>query len=273
MKDDTHDAMYILGQGQHSVVFLQRDTLTAIKRVHLEDASSIHGVSTVVLREIHVLKSMGLHPHIIKYIGHTADDKFIRLETEFLPISLRGLMGERLTNAACRKYTKHILLGLQHCHETMSVLHRDLKPENLLIGTDGNLKLADFGLARPVKWTDTCCEDLTPGNYTPQMVTLWYRSKEVLLNMRYGPDIDLWSVACIAAEMLTGRVLFYASSEMHMLKEIDRKLCDDTRRLKDRCLIHDVDGLDLVDILLSHSSRNVRASTVLSTSNFVSGNL
>jgi serine/threonine protein kinase len=73
-------------------------------------------------------------------------------------------------------------------------MHRDLKPQNLLIDGKGNIKLADFGLARafglPVK------------TYTHEVVTLWYRAPEILLGQKqYSTPVDMWSIGCIFAEM------------------------------------------------------------------------
>lgn len=73
-------------------------------------------------------------------------------------------------------------------------MHRDLKPQNLLIDKAGNIKLADFGLARafglPVK------------TYTHEVVTLWYRAPEILLGQKqYSTPVDIWSIGCIYAEM------------------------------------------------------------------------
>jgi len=81
------------------------------------------------------------------------------------------------------------------------VLHRDLKPQNLLINKRGDLKLADFGLARafgiPVR------------TFSHEVVTLWYRAPDVLMgSTKYSTPIDMWSAGCIFAEMATGRPLF-----------------------------------------------------------------
>ena len=81
------------------------------------------------------------------------------------------------------------------------MLHRDLKPHNLLIDSKGALKLADFGLARafgiPVR------------SYTHEVVTLWYRAPEILLgSTHYSTPVDIWSVGCIFAELVTRRPLF-----------------------------------------------------------------
>ena len=84
--------------------------------------------------------------------------------------------------------------------------YRDLKPQNLLINKNGELKLADFGLARafsiPIK------------PYTKCVVTLYYRSPELLLEMNeYATPVDIWSVGCIFAELATNSPLFKGENE------------------------------------------------------------
>lgn len=82
-------------------------------------------------------------------------------------------------------------MGVNYCHRK-NVLHRDLKPQNLLISKDRIVKIADFGLAR---------ETGIPGKgFTHEVVTLWYRSPDVLLeSTNYSENIDIWSVGCIFA--------------------------------------------------------------------------
>ena len=98
-----------------------------------------------------------------------------------------------------KSFLYQLLKGVAYCHSKL-VLHRDLKPQNLLISRQGQLKIADFGLARPF--------GAPVRSYSPEVVTLWYRSPDILLGSKfYSTSIDMWSIGCIFAEMVTGRPL------------------------------------------------------------------
>jgi cyclin-dependent kinase len=115
-----------------------------------------------------------------------------------------------------KSFLFQLITGVAYCHHHR-VLHRDLKPQNLLINREGELKLADFGLARafgiPVR------------SYTHEVVTLWYRAPDVLLGSRkYSTPVDIWSIGCIFAEMVNGSPLFTGTSEEVQLDTIFRHL-------------------------------------------------
>ena len=82
-----------------------------------------------------------------------------------------------------------------------------------MINTSGLLKLADFGLARafgiPVK------------NFTHEVVTLWYRAPDILMGSKdYNTSVDMWSVGCIFAELVTKKALFPGKNEEDQLLKI-----------------------------------------------------
>ena len=100
---------------------------------------------------------------------------------------------------------QQLLSGIAYCH-AHRVLHRDLKPQNLLIDNRGTIKLADFGLARAFS--------LPVRTYTHEVVTLWYRAPEILLGTKtYSTAVDVWSLGCIFAEMVSQQVWNYFASK------------------------------------------------------------
>lgn len=119
-----------------------------------------------------------------------------------------------------------ILRGLKYIHSA-NVLHRDLKPSNLLLNANCDLKIADFGLARTTSETDLMTE---------YVVTRWYRAPELLLNSsEYTSAIDVWSVGCIFAEIMTREPLFPGKDYVHQLKLIT-EVCSQTERFRTNAL-------------------------------------
>ncbi|XP_078402750.1 mitogen-activated protein kinase 13-like isoform X4 [Cetorhinus maximus] len=103
------------------------------------------------------------------------------------------------------KHMKHE----NYIHST-GIIHRDLKPGNLAINKDCGLKIIDFGLARH-----------TDSEMTGYVVTRWYRAPEVILNWRhYTQTVDIWSIGCIFAEMITGKILFKGKDYLDQLAQI-----------------------------------------------------
>ncbi|XP_016974330.1 cyclin-dependent kinase 5 homolog [Drosophila rhopaloa] len=176
-----YDKMEKIGEGTYGTVFKgrNRDTMeiVALKRVRLDEDDE--GVpSSDELK----------HKNIVRLIDVLHSDKKLTLVFEHCDQDLKkyfdSLNGE-IDMAVCRSFTLQLLRGLAFCH-SHNVLPRDLKPQNLLINKNGELKLADFGLARAFGIPVKC--------YSAEVVTLWYRPPDVLFGAKlYTTSIDMWS--------------------------------------------------------------------------------
>ncbi|XP_010792589.1 mitogen-activated protein kinase 14A [Notothenia coriiceps] len=117
----------------------------------------------------------------------------------------------RLTDRIITYLFYQLLRGLKYIHSA-GIVHRDLKPGNLAVNENCELKILDFGLARQAE-----------SEMTGYVVTRWYRAPEVIFNwMHYSQTVDVWSAACILAEMITGQVLFPGHDSIDQLKKILR---------------------------------------------------
>jgi len=210
-----------IGEGTYGTVFKAKNRETqeivALKRVRLDDDDE--GVPSSALREICLLKELK-HKNIVRLHDVLHSDKKLTLVFEHCDQDLKkyfdSLNGE-IDPDIVKSFMYQLLRGLEFCH-SRNVLHRDLKPQNLLINKSGELKLADFGLARAFGIPVRC--------YSAEVVTLWYRPPDVLFGAKlYNTSIDMWSAGCIFAELANaGRPLFPGSDVDDQLKRIFKLL-------------------------------------------------
>ncbi|BGP24621.1 cell division control protein Cdc28 [Rhodotorula toruloides] len=227
MSLDKYERLEKVGEGKsgspfrtYGVVYRSRNKETgeivALKKIRLE--AEDEGVPSTAIREISLLKEMK-DPNVVKLLDITHHDTKLYLVCEFLDLDLKRYMdkvgdGDGMGPEIVKTY--QLIRGVYYLH-AHRVLHRDLKPQNLLINKEGNLKLADFGLARAF--------GIPLRTYTHEIVTLWYRAPEVLLGSRhYSTGVDMWSVGCIFAEMIMRQPLFPGDSEIDEIFRIFRLL-------------------------------------------------
>uniref|UniRef100_A0ACD5W6T2 Uncharacterized protein n=1 Tax=Avena sativa TaxID=4498 RepID=A0ACD5W6T2_AVESA len=211
----------VIGKGSYGVVCSALDTHTgekvAIKKIndifeHVSDA-------TRILREIKLLRLLR-HPDIVE-IKHILlppsrrEFKDIYVVFELMESDLHQVIkaNDDLTPEHYQFFLYQLLRGLKYIH-TANVFHRDLKPKNILANADCKLKICDFGLAR-VAISDTP----TAIFWTDYIATRWYRAPELCGSFfsKYTPAIDIWSIGCIFAELLTGKPLFPGKNVVHQL--------------------------------------------------------
>ncbi|MCJ1243123.1 negative regulator of the PHO system [Trapelia coarctata] len=193
----------------------QTGELVALKEIHLD---SEEGTPSTAIREISLMKELK-HENIVSLHDVIHTENKLMLVFEYMDKDLKKYMDSRgdrgqLDYITIKSFMFQLLQGIAFCHENR-VLHRDLKPQNLLINNKGQLKLADFGLARAF--------GIPVNTFSNEVVTLWYRAPDVLLGSRtYNTSIDIWSAGCIMAEMYTGRPLFPGTTNEDELQKIFR---------------------------------------------------
>ena len=185
----------------------------AIKKIARPFQSAIHAKRTY--REIRMLKHMN-HENIIGLLDIFSPSQTLKdfgdvyLVTHLMGADLNNIVRtQRLSDDHVQFLVYQILRGLKYLHSA-NIIHRDLKPSNLAVNEDCELKILDFGLARHAD-----------DEMTGYVATRWYRAPEIMLNwMHYNKTVDIWSVGCIMAELLTGKSLFPGTDHIDQLTRI-----------------------------------------------------
>ncbi|KAK1443383.1 cell division protein kinase [Babesia gibsoni] len=236
-----------LGEGTYGTVSMFLDTLTgrnvAIKKVKNIDwkgerqAVGMVGIHFTTLRELKLMRELR-HPNLMDLVAVFVSHGFINIVMGLMAGDLKTVVDSKtrlnVSHQKCIMY--QILKGLEELHANCFA-HRDLSPANLFITDEGVIKIADFGLARrcvaspmmpptskrinPADLEKYCVRD----RMTYRVVTLWYRSPELLLGAEaYHFACDIWSLGCIFAEILDQKPLFTGTNEIEQLGKIYKVL-------------------------------------------------
>jgi len=214
-----------LGEGTYANVYLghaRHDpaVLVAIKKIKVQQQYQ-DGMAPDAVRELKYLRELH-HPNIISLVSvFSSKDQNLNLVLEYLPLGdleMLILDVDRVRYGAgdIKAWMGMLARAVWFCHDNF-VLHRDIKPNNLLIAADGEVKLADFGLARAFA---------DPGRrMTANVITRWYRPPELLFGARhYSGAVDVWSVGMVFAELIIRAPYLAGNTEVEQIALICKQI-------------------------------------------------
>uniref|UniRef100_A0A8C3C499 non-specific serine/threonine protein kinase n=1 Tax=Cairina moschata TaxID=8855 RepID=A0A8C3C499_CAIMO len=205
-----------LGKGKFGNVYLAREkqskfilALKVLFKTQLEEA----GVEHQLRREVEIQSHLR-HPNILRLYGYFHDVTRVYLILEYAP---RGEVYKELQKLTkfdeqrTATYITELADALSYCH-SKNVIHRDIKPENLLLGSNGELKIADFGWSvhAPSSRRTTLCG------------TLDYLPPEMIEGRTHDEKVDIWSLGVLCYEFLVGKPPFEAATYQETYRAISR---------------------------------------------------
>ncbi|EJP68518.1 CTD kinase subunit alpha [Beauveria bassiana ARSEF 2860] len=208
----------VVGSGTYGKVFKGLNVYTkgqvALKRIRMEGERD--GFPVTAVREIKLLQSLR-HQNIVNLQEVMVEKNDCFMVFEYLSHDLTGLLNHphfKLEPPQKKHLAKQLFEGLDYLH-VRGVLHRDIKAANILVSSDGILKIADFGLARFYAKRHQL-------DYTNRVITIWYRSPELLLGeTQYTAAVDIWSAACVMMEIFVQKPIFAGDgTELSQLDKI-----------------------------------------------------
>ncbi|KAK4780314.1 hypothetical protein SAY87_016420 [Trapa incisa] len=193
----------LLGQGTFGTVYTgfnsETGQMCAIKEVRVaSDDRSFKESLKQLNQEINLLSQLS-HPNIVQYYGSELDEQTLSVYLEYVSGgSIHKILQEYgpLEEPVIQNYTRQITSGLAYLHGK-SVVHRDIKGANILVETNGDIKLVDFGMAKHI----TSCLSVLSFKGSP-----YWMAPEVVMNANgYSFAVDIWSLGCTILEMATSK--------------------------------------------------------------------
>ncbi|KAH9717578.1 mitogen-activated protein kinase kinase kinase 3 [Citrus sinensis] len=249
----------LLGRGTFGHVYLgfnsESGQMCAIKEVRVvcDDQTSKECLKQLN-QEINLLSQLS-HPNIVRYHGSELSDERLSVYLEYVSGgSIHKLLQEYgpFNEPVIQTYTRQILLGLAYLHARNTV-HRDIKGANILVDPHGEIKLADFGMAKHM----TSCASMLSFKGSP-----YWMAPEVVMNTNgYSLTVDIWSLGCTVLEMATskppwsqyeGVAAIFKIGNSKDIPEIPEHLSDDAKSFIKQCLQRDPSARPPASKLLDH---------------------
>jgi len=242
-----------LGQGKFGHVYLAREKnskfICALK-VLFKSQLQKSGVEHQLRREIEIQSHLR-HPNILRLYGYFYDKNRVYLILEYAAKGeLYKILNKekRFDEKRAAIYINSMAQALKYCH-SKHVIHRDIKPENLLVGLNGELKIADFGWSvhAPNSRRQTLCG------------TLDYLPPEMVEVKDHDAAVDIWSLGVLCYEFLVGKPPFEAKAPKDTYKKISKVeiafppyVSDDAKDLMLKLLVHDPQKRLSLDGVMQH---------------------
>eukprot|EP00922_Rhytidocystis_sp_ex-Travisia-forbesii_P014829 GHVS01022180.1.p1 GENE.GHVS01022180.1~~GHVS01022180.1.p1 ORF type:complete len:475 (+),score=44.78 GHVS01022180.1:595-2019(+) len=234
-----YDLVQKLGKGAYGIVWKATDRRSnetvALKKIF--DAFQNQTDAQRTFREIMFLQELNGHENIVRLINvlKADNDKDIYLVFDFMETDLHAVIRANILEEIHKQYIVYQLLKAIRFMHSGELVHRDMKPSNILLNSECQVKVADFGLARSVAQSGDQ-GDSSSAVLTDYVATRWYRAPEILLgSTRYTKGVDMWSLGCILGELISGRPIFPGTSTMNQLERIQaltgRPTADDLRAI------------------------------------------
>ena len=222
--DVRYDVLDVVGQGAYGVVCAAHDSIAgeavAIKKIANAFEHATYTKRT--LREIRLLRLLR-HDNIVRLktlLPPVKSDGFrdLYIISDLLETDLSSVIKspQPLSDEHVQFFIYQVLRGVKFLHTcSPPVTHRDLKPRNLLVNSNCDLKICDFGLAR------VDVQSSSAAAMTDYVATRWYRAPEIITGwVEYTKAVDVWAAGCILAELLGRKPLWPGSDSQHQLELI-----------------------------------------------------
>jgi serine/threonine protein kinase len=238
----------------------------AVKRVHKHLLGDLH-IERMFIDEA-MLAARVNHPNVVSVLDVVSDGGELLLVMEYVQgVSLTELLrafsrkGERVPQDVAVAIACDVLYGLHAAHEAvgptgepLGIIHRDVSPQNIMVGADGVARIADFGVAWAKRRREQTDHGIIKGKLT-------YMPAEQLLGEPLDPRADVYSMALVVWEMLTGEKPFDAADVVALVQQ---KLHHPmTRATELRRSVHDsLDGVVQKSMARARQERHASAMTM-----------
>ena len=231
LKLEDFELIHKISEGVYGVVYkvkyLQNNKIYALKRIKTQWINDSKNIFPYYFqREFNIIHRL-YHPNIVHHydiFDNIIDNQmYVMIVMEYvgpdtfnstIPSGIdikHNMKDERVKHIyGAKRYIKQVLQAVSYLHKRQ-IVHRDIKPSNILIDSNQNIKLCDFGLSRFITDPNT--------QLTANVVSIPYRAPELLFNYKkYTNSVDMWSIGCVFYEIMRNKLLFPSNSELECIK-------------------------------------------------------